>query len=231
MKRFFVFIILTLPLLVYGQNSFSGIVKDKKTKQPLPFATIISNTGIGEICDADGKFFIDTKKNIRFLTISYVGYTTQKVPIDHTTKYVTVLLEPSNESLNEVVLFAKENPALQIIRNTINNKDKNNSQKALNSFKYKAYNKLVVTANPDSINGNIDSVFVLKNDKKVFKRVDSTNYEFKKQIDKHHLYITEKIAEHTFKRGKNKNIFCVAHVNSPYVRLCASFFSGSSLQF
>ena len=204
MKRFFVFIILTLPLLVCGQSSFSGIVKDQKTKQPLPFATIISNTGIGEICDADGKFLIDTKKNISFLTISYVGYTTQKISVDLTTQYLTVLLEPSTERLNEVILVAKENPALQIIRNTIKNKDKNNTQKALNSFKYTAYNKLVVTANPDSINGNVDSVFVMKNDKKVFKRVDSTNYEFKKEIDKHHLYITEKIAEHTFKRGKNK---------------------------
>ena len=187
-----------------AQSAFSGIVKNSKTKHPLPFATIVTNIGIGEICDADGKFSIRSKRVINELIISYVGFKTKKITLENSSNYITVLLEPSNESLNEIVVIAKENPALQIIRNAILNKNKNNIEKALNTFKYTAYNKLLVTANPDSINGKVDSIFVLKNDKRIFKKVDSTNYEFKKQIDKHHLYITEKIAEHTFKRGKNK---------------------------
>ena len=204
MKNYLVNIFLFLPFLIFSQSNFSGIVKDSKSKKALPFATIITNNGIGEITDTEGKFAINSRNNIDELTVSYVGYKTQNIKIDKGDKFITVLLEPFNESLTEVVLLAKENPALKIIRNTIQNKDKNNIQKALNSFKYTAYNKLIVTANPDSISGNLDSVFVIKNGKRIFKKVDSTNYEFKKQIEKHHLYITEKIAEHKFQRGKNK---------------------------
>ena len=204
MKNYLVFIFLFLPLLIFSQSNFSGIVKDKSSKKALPFATIITNNGIGEITDTEGKFAINTKNNINELTVSYVGYKTQIIIINKEDKYITILLEPFNESLTEVILLAKENPALKIIRNTIQNKDKNNIQKALNSFKYTAYNKLIVTANPDSISGDLDSVYVIKNGERIFKKIDSTNYEFKKQIEKHHLYITEKIAEHKFQRGKNK---------------------------
>ena len=204
MKNYLVNIFLFLPILIFSQSNFSGIIKDSKSKKALPFATIITNNGIGEITDTEGKFAINSRNNITELTVSYVGYKTQKIKVDNGDKFITILLEPFNESLTEVVLLAKENPALKIIRNTIQNKDKNNIQKALNSFKYAAYNKLIITANPDSISGNLDSVFVIKNGERIFKKVDSTNYEFKKQIEKHHLYITEKISEHKFQRGKNK---------------------------
>lgn len=204
MKIIGAFIVLFFPILLLGQTNLSGIIKDKDTKAPLPFATVITDTGIGEFTDTKGKFNIVSKKSITELTVSYIGYKTRKITLENHKKYITIYLEPSNESLQEVVVIAKENPALQIVRNAIKNRDKNNSLKALNSFKYTLYNKLLVTANPDSIKGTIDSVFVKKNNTLVFKKLDSSNYKFKKQIDKHHLYITEKIAEHSFHRGKNK---------------------------
>ncbi len=204
MKIIVFFIILLFPFLILGQTNLSGIIKDKSTKKTLPFATVITNTGIGEYTDTKGKFNIISKTNTTELTVSYIGYKTQKISLEENKKHITILLEPSLENLQEVVVIATENPALKIIRNTIKNRDKNNSLKALNTFKYTLYNKLLVTANPDSIKGTIDSVFVKRNNTLVFKKLDSSNYKFKKQINKHHLYITEKIAEHTFKRGKNK---------------------------
>ena len=205
MKRVIVFLITFLyPIFLLAQSSFSGVIKDAKTNTPLPFATLITNNGLGEVADADGKFVIRSKKIITELSISYVGYESQKIPINQSTNYITILLQPSQESLNEVIVVAKENPALKIIRNTISNRSKNYIQKALNSFKYTSYNKFVVSANPDSISGNIDSVFVLRKNKKIFKKIDSSNYEFKKRIDQSHLYLSEKVSEHTYKRGKNK---------------------------
>ena len=131
MKNYLVNIFLFLPFLIFSQSNFSGIVKDSKSKKALPFATIITNNGIGEITDTEGKFAIKSRNNIDELTVSYVGYKTQNIKIDKGDKFITVLLEPFNESLTEVVLLAKENPALKIIRNTIQNKDKNNIQKVL----------------------------------------------------------------------------------------------------
>lgn len=193
-----------MPILTFGQSSFSGIIKDKKTKQPLPFATIITNTNKGEISDVDGKFSITSSQEITAITISYIGYTSKKITIKSDSNFITVLLEPNQESLDEVIITNKESPALQIIRNAIKHRKKNNIETTLNSFKYLAYNKLLITAHPDSISGKVDSVFVMKNNKRVLKKIDSSNYKFKKQIDKQHLYITEKVAEHKFKRGKNK---------------------------
>ncbi len=204
MKKFFLFSLLLMPVFITAQTSLLGIVKNIKTNEALPFATIIMQNGLGEICDADGKFSIQSKSTITQLKISYVGFKTQNLFIDQSVKFLTILLEPTTESLNEVIITAKKNPALQIIKNTIKNKRRNNIETALNSFEYTTYNKLLVTAAPDSINGKVDSIFVLKNDKKVFKKIDSTNYKFKKQIDKQHLYITEKIAQHKYRRGKNK---------------------------
>ena len=204
MKKIFFLVLLLLPAYIFAQTSLSGIIKNSKTKEALPFATIITNTGLGDICDVDGKFTITSNKTISQLKISYVGFKTQKVLIEPSIRFITILLEPSTENLSEVVITAKENPALQIIRDAIANKDKNYIQKALNSFKYTSYNKFLLTANPDSIAGNIDSIFVLKEGKRVFKRLDSTNYEFKKQIDRSHLYISEKVSQINFRRGKNK---------------------------
>ncbi|RXR21267.1 carboxypeptidase-like regulatory domain-containing protein [Flavobacterium amnicola] len=63
-----------------------------------------------------------------------------------------------------------------------------------NNFQLTTYNKLIITANPDFVEGNIDSIFVMKKGKKVFKEIDSSDCEFKKIISKQHLYQTEKIS-------------------------------------
>lgn len=204
MKKLFFLVIFLAPIITIGQSSFSGVIKDSKTKEPLPFATIVTNNGLGEITDSYGRFTIKTQTTVQKITISYIGYKSKTVSTTKNKSYLHIFLEPSQESLSEVVITAKENPAIRIIKNAINSRKRNNIITALNSFKYSAYNKLLITADPDSISGNIDSVFVKRNNKRVFKKLDSSNYKFKKQIDKQHLYITEKIAEHTFKRGKNK---------------------------
>ena len=197
-------LVFILPLLAISQNKIQGIVIDSKTKQPLPFASIVTNTNFGTLTDIDGEFYIITKNSFHQITVSYVGYKSVTVPISISDKFISIKLEASVENLNEVLITAKENPALQIIRNAINNKPKNNIEKFLNSFKFNTYNKILVTANPDSISGKVDSVFVIKEGEKKFKKLDSSNYKFKKEIDKQHLYISEKISEFQFQKGKKK---------------------------
>jgi hypothetical protein len=203
MKKIYFLFLFFVPITLLGQTHLSGLIRDNTTKKPLPFATIVTNIGVGEITDTEGKFIIDSKFEITELTISYVGYKTKKINLTKSQNFISIFLESINEDLNEVIIIAKENPAIQIIKNAIKNKSKNNIKKALNYYKYNSYNKLIVTANPDSISSKIDSVFVLKNGNKQFKRLDSTNFEFRKEIEGHHLYITEKISELKFQRGKN----------------------------
>jgi hypothetical protein len=45
-------------------------------------------------------------------------------------------------------------------------------------------NKLVVTANPETISGTIDSVLIKKSENETVFELDSTNYKFKDIITK-----------------------------------------------
>ena len=209
MKKIYLLIIL-FPLLTFSQTQLNGKVIDAITLKPLPFASIVTNTNFGTLADMDGSFFIKTKNTFSSVTVSYIGYKSITSTVSNQNPFITIKLKPSTENLNEIIITAKENPAIQIIKNVIKNKDINNIEKSLNSFKFNAYNKILVTANPDSINGKIDSIFIVKNDLKVFSKVDSTNYQFKKEIDKQHLYISEKISEYKFQKGKKKKETVIA---------------------
>ncbi|KAB8151930.1 carboxypeptidase-like regulatory domain-containing protein [Kordia sp. TARA_039_SRF] len=203
-KSVLIFIVLLTSFAAVAQQRISGIVMDKTSKASLPFANISISKTKGTITDAEGKFNITLNDDVTSIKISYIGYKTAVIPISENTNYLKVQLEPSQEALDAVVLYNKENPALQIMRDAIDRKKQNDPERKLNSFKLTAYNKLLVTANPDSINGQIDSVYTKKDGKLIFKEVDSTNYSFKKDITRSHIYMTEKVSEISFTDSKGK---------------------------
>lgn len=193
-----------IPLICFSQHQISGILIDDKTKEVLPFATIRANNFEGTITDVDGKFTLISESEIVKLYISYIGYKPQTITLPKNVTFIKINLIQSVENLNEVIVSSRENPALRIIRNTIAKRKENNIEKKLNSFRFKSYNKLLVTANPDSISGKVDTIYQLKDGVKEIKKIDSSNYEFKKTLSRQHIYITEKISEHTFEKGKKK---------------------------
>ena len=99
-------------------------------------------------------------------------------------------------------VFSQTNTAASnyIINQVIKNSDKNN----FNNCEFTTYNKLIVTANPELINGKIDSIFEFKKNKKKFVKLDSTDYFLKKTLVKQHLYQTEKISEIKYRSRKRK---------------------------
>ncbi|HLF51702.1 DUF5686 and carboxypeptidase-like regulatory domain-containing protein [Flavobacterium sp.] len=195
MKRF-TLLFFFFTLVTQAQFQINGIVKDASTNEPLPFATISTPSGNNTISDVDGKFSLQSKETISNLTVSYVGFSSKNMTVEPTKNFYLVSLSPKPDNLNEVVI-RNENPALVIIKKVIQNKNNNNPQKKLKSFQFKAYNKLIVTANPDSINGRIDSVFIKKRNRSQLK-IDSTDYRFKKIISKQHLFQTEKVSQFQF---------------------------------
>ncbi|MCF6214096.1 MAG: DUF5686 and carboxypeptidase regulatory-like domain-containing protein [Flavobacteriaceae bacterium] len=206
---FYIICFVCLSTSVQAQFHISGVVKDSKTKEILPYATVITQKNLGLITDAKGHFNIDSGQPITKLKVTYIGYYTQEIILNRQ-KFITIYLKPKVENLQTVQLFSKENPALAIMRKVILNKDKNDINKALSTYKYTSYNKLLVTASPDSIDSKIDSIFKVKEGKKIFSRIDSSGYQFKKEIEKHHLYITEKISEHKHQKGKYKKEIVLA---------------------
>ena len=190
---------LFFTLTIQAQFQINGIVTDSNNK-PLPFATITTSDNINTITDVDGKFIFKPSANAISFSVSYIGFQTKIVPIT-TKRYYLISLAQKTDDLKEVVI-SNENPALTIIRKVIENKNKNNPQKKLSSFEYKSYNKLIVTANPDSIDGRIDSTAAYKDFNKKRINIDSSDYKFKEIITKQHLFQTEKVSQYQF--GYNK---------------------------
>ena len=198
--KLFCLLTLFFTLTIQAQFQINGIVTDSNNK-PLPFATITTSDNNNTITDVDGKFAFTPLLNIQTFIVSYIGFETKIVAITENKKFYPISLNQKTDNLKEVIV-SNENPALTIIRKVIANKNKNNPQKKLNSFDYKTYNKLIVTANPDSIDGRIDSTAAYKNFDKRTINIDSSDYKFKEVISKQHLFQTEKVSQYQF--GNNK---------------------------
>ncbi len=91
-----------------------------------------------------------------------------------------------------------ENPANKIIRRAIRNKPANNPERKLQSFAFKSYTKLIVTSNPDSIRGQLDTVVKRKFFGKRYTKIDSTQYKFKKFVRRQHFFETEKVSQYQY---------------------------------
>jgi len=191
-------LLLFAPLVCQAQFHVNGIVKDGSTKKALPFASVVAPDGKFVITDVDGKFAMESKMQIATITISYVGYSKTAISIGENQKFCTILLSPSADALDEVRI-SNENPARAIIRQAIRKKNANDPQQKLQSFEFKSYNKLIITANPDSIDGRIDTVLVKRKVK-----LDSSDYRFKKIISKQHLFQTEQISRFQFSKNTLK---------------------------
>ena len=198
MKRLFLlFLFFTLSL--QAQFQVNGIVKDSQTKKALPFATITTVNGFSTIADVDGKFNFILASQPETLTVSYVGYESKTISLFEIKTFFTLYLLAKVDALKEVTI-SNVNPANAIIAKVIKEKQNNNPQKNLQSFEFKSYTKLLVTANPDSIAGKIDTVFVSAVTRDKIKKIDSSNYKFKKIVDKQHLFLTEKVSQFQFEK-------------------------------
>ena len=78
-----------------------GTVKDNASEPIIGASVIISGSTRGTVTDLDGNFSIDASQGDE-LTVSYVGFKTQKVKVSGGSVAVTLMEE--NASLEEVVV-------------------------------------------------------------------------------------------------------------------------------
>ena len=119
--------ILMLKVFNQGNAQKKGLIIDSITNEQLAYPhEIINDSQDGTLTDIDGKFNI-ASKNVRSITISYIGYKEKTIRLNGS-QYIKVPLEASSELLKEVIVYEGENPALRIIRNSIENKSQNNPE-------------------------------------------------------------------------------------------------------
>jgi hypothetical protein len=156
MTRSFFLILLTLTTgsLIHPQSpEITGMITDKRTRQPLAFVNIVYNdAGHGTVSDIDGRFSFSSADNIDFLKISYVGYHSVYLAGEDILhgKHLEIKLEEKSYEIPQVDILPGINPAHRIIRLATENRRLNNPEE-MSSFSYTSYSKMYFTLDMDSI--------------------------------------------------------------------------------
>jgi hypothetical protein len=139
-------------LATSAQTIVTGTITDAGNMQVLPFVTVsFPGTTSGTNTNDDGKYRLSTNNNTYSkIQVSFVGYKTAIVDIvPGKEQTVNVRLQPDSKQLSEVVIKSgkkkrytnKDNPAVELIRKVIANKEKNRPE-SYNYVEYKAYERL-----------------------------------------------------------------------------------------
>jgi hypothetical protein len=198
--KYLLFFLAFITCSLQAQVTISGIVKDASSLKSIPFASVSFISENHTTTNVNGKFKFETENAIDSFTISYIGYETQTISVSNK-NYFVVLLLPKVENQSELKLFAQQLTALDLIKKVVAKKNLNNPQSKLENYACKAYNKLVISANPDSLDSTVESVY---NPKKKTYQSDSTNYKFKKFISKQNLFQTEVVSQFQFSKNQMK---------------------------
>jgi len=197
-KYIFLIAFIGCAQLLYSQNyAIRGKVIDSRSKEPLAFVNILVNQN-NQIhqTDIDGVFKISSVSMTDSLQFSYVGYETYIYKVTEKTKNIIIELRRKEIKLNEVVIFPGENPAHRIIKRVIAGRDKNNPEN-LGSFSYTSYNKMMFTANMDSLKRD-----TIKKDSDFIKTKDF--------FEKQYLFLMESVTERKFMYPDKNNEKLVA---------------------
>lgn len=198
--KYLLFFLALITCSLQAQVPISGIVKDAYTMKPLPFATVSFTAENYTTTDVTGKFEFIIKNTPNSFNVSYIGYEVQTISVSNKNNFVVLLL-PKDDNQSEIEVSAQQLALLNLMKKVVTNKNLNNPQSKLENYACKAYNKLVITANPDSLDSTIESVY---NPKKKIYESDSTNYKFQKFISKQNLFQTEVVSQFQFTENQIK---------------------------
>lgn len=103
--RMVLFLLLGLftSVIAYSQQiSVKGIVKDQIGEPVIGANVLVGGTTNGVITNVNGEFILSASKS-DVLVVSFVGYTTQEIPVSE--KQMTIVLKEDTELLDEVVVL------------------------------------------------------------------------------------------------------------------------------
>ena len=115
-------------------HSASGVVIDSLTNKPMEYiAVYIEKTSTGCVTNYNGEFFLSDDSGKNILVVSAFGYKTRHIALkpgknlgltikmqEESIRLESAIVKPKREKYRK-----KENPAVELIRNVIANKDKN----------------------------------------------------------------------------------------------------------
>ena len=194
------FAFLTTGIAAQG-ISFTGIIQDAHTKEPVSYASIyFTRSGIGKTSDSSGNFsFYISKFSKDTLVVSYVGYELYRMPVTDSMNNKSIIIQlQRGAATNSVTVKSKFNKGLFLWKKIMSKKKQYNRYN-LPNFGYEAYNKLEI----DIKNFKADKAkknFLLKPFAFVFENIDSTS-EKQPFLP---AYLLESVSDYAFQRNTKK---------------------------
>ncbi|MDR2847639.1 MAG: DUF5686 and carboxypeptidase regulatory-like domain-containing protein [Bacteroidales bacterium] len=210
--HFRIFIGLMLFFLGIGQlaaqqiTRISGTVSDAVTGETLPYANVSllpANMGVGAMTDNDGKYILDIKAKGESIRFSYVGYEPMDFALtDVKNGILNARLKPLATQLDAVTVTAtrtryrnRDNPAVELIRKAIDNKDKNRIE-AKSSYEYHRYEKILLSMN--ELNDSIKNGVLFRNFPFLNNYIDTVPQTGRLLLP---VFLRENISEHYFRQS------------------------------
>ncbi|MBK7653598.1 MAG: carboxypeptidase-like regulatory domain-containing protein [Flammeovirgaceae bacterium] len=184
-------------LLIVGfaqaqETIIQGKVIDAASGDPIPFANIVfKGTSIGTTTDFEGKYLLKTHNPTDSILASYIGYKPRtKAIVKGIKQTIDFQLEEDITSLQEVVIKAGENPAYEILRRVVRNKN-NNDKRKLIAYEYDTYTKIEFDV--DNISDKFREKKIVKQITQVLDSIDRIAGEDGKPILP--IFMTESISK------------------------------------
>lgn len=194
---------------LYGQTTVvTGKVTDAANKQPIPLATIsFVGSAYNVYTDADGKFIISSSIQRTRLKVSHIGYKDANIAITPAKEQaVNIVLSAQATQLSEVSVKAgkkkryrnKGNPAVELIRKVIENKEKNRPEH-YDYVEYKEYDKMLFALS--NLREKISDNKFLRQYKFFLDNRDSTTIPGKSLLP---VFLEEKLSQYYYRKNPEK---------------------------
>ena len=208
LKLIYIRFVLVICISIMGYNSVlaqtttvRGTVTDEKTGETLPYVSIlIPGTTMGTSADVDGKYAITLPEGSLSIKFTYIGYlSVEKKVTAGIAQVINIKLAVDASLLKEVTVKGrsryrnKDNPAVQLIRQVIDNRDKN--QMGNNAFvEYEQYEKISFALS--NLSDKFKEKRIFRNYQFLFRDQDSTAIGGKNVLP---AYMEEKLSQVYFR--------------------------------
>jgi hypothetical protein len=203
-RLFFLIGLVFFTWQAFSQTTYtlSGRVTDAQTGDPVPFAAVVvKGKTAGVTTNFEGFYTLKTTQIGDSLLVSSMAYRIRAKAIkkDSLTQTIDFQLEASEFKLQEVKIYAGENPAYNILRKVVKQKPIHNPTR-LKAYEYESYNKIEV---------DVDNISNRFRKRKSIKQITGAVEQFDKIAGEDGrpvipIYLSESLSNYYFREDPRK---------------------------
>lgn len=205
---FFLLVAICISSPLFAQvTTVSGTVIDAESKEPLIFANVYFNgTSIGVNTEIDGTFTLSSEKATDTLVVDYLGYEPfyQKIEIGKEQTFNielgtgAVTLETAVITQEKEKYRNKDNPAVALIKNVIEQKDNNDINRSDN-YGYEEYEKTLLGLS--NLTEKFKKRKIFRKLQFLFDQLDTTSISGQEMLP---VYIKEVLSDVYYDKNRKK---------------------------